>query len=85
MWERWDSEPFQRVELGEQTTPWDQVVAFRVRSRLAERGLTLQIQALKDGWSWSIRERPPDTVPAFGSLHQALYHADACTALWYPD
>jgi hypothetical protein len=67
------------------TTPSDQAVMFRVRQRLARRGLQLELRLEKHGWRWAITGQPPLTAHVFGSLHLALYHADAHTALRYKD
>jgi hypothetical protein len=85
MRERPDSDPLARVELSDATTPWDQVVMFRVRTRLAAHGLRLRLQAREGGWSWAIADGSQPLSPVFGSLHQALYHADAHTAARYPE
>ena len=66
------------------TTP-DQALMFRVRQRLASRGLQLELRAEKHGWRWAITGQPPLTAHFFGSLHLALHHADAHTALRYKD
>lgn len=67
------------------TTPSDQAVMLRVRQRLAGRGLQLELRLEKRGWRWAITGQPPPTAHVFGSLHLALYHADAHTALRYKD
>jgi hypothetical protein len=63
----------------------DQAVMFRVRHRLASRGLQLELRAEKHGWRWAIIGQPPLTAHYFESLHLALHHADAHTALRYKD
>jgi hypothetical protein len=67
------------------TTPSDQTVMFRVRHRLASRGLQLELRAEKHGWRWAITAQPRPTAHFFESLHLALYHADVYTALRYKD
>jgi hypothetical protein len=67
------------------TTPADQALMFRVRQRLASRGLQLELRAEKHSWRWAITGQPPLTAHFFGSLHLALHHADAHTALRYKE
>lgn len=67
------------------TTASDQAVMFRVRQRLASRGLQLELRSEKHGWRWAVTGQPPLTAHFFGSLHLALHHADAHTALRYKD
>jgi hypothetical protein len=82
------AEPLQTTEVltaPNLTSPSDQAVMFRVRQRLAARGLQLELRLEKHGWRWAITGQPPLTAHMFGSLHLALYHADAHTALRYKD
>jgi hypothetical protein len=67
------------------TTTSDQAVLFRIRHRLATRGLQLELRLEKHGWRWAITGQPPLTAHMFETLHLALYHADAHTALRYKD
>jgi hypothetical protein len=85
MRQQWTSNLLQQVELGDETTPSDQVVMSRVRTRLATHGLRLRLHARDGGWRWAIGENSHRLSPVFGSLHQALYHADAHTAARYPE
>jgi hypothetical protein len=73
------------LNASELTAPSDQAVMFRVRHRLASRGLQLELRAEKHGWRWAITGQPRPTAHFFESLHLALYHADAHTALRYKD
>jgi hypothetical protein len=79
------SRPTQALNASDFTIPSDQALMFRVRQRLAARGLQLELRTEKHGWRWAITGQPPLTAHFFGSLHLALHHADAHTALRYKE
>jgi len=70
-------------KASELTTIWDQIVLSRIRQRLAAHGLVLELHDENSGGRWTIPGHPLATPHIFGSLHLALYHADAYTAVWY--
>jgi hypothetical protein len=50
------------LNISDFTTPTDQALMFRVRQRLASRGLQLELRAEKHGWRWAITGQPPLTA-----------------------
>jgi hypothetical protein len=54
---------------------------LRVRDRLANHGMSLELHMVDGGWRWAIAGPLQRVSQVFGSLHLALYHADAHTAL----
>jgi hypothetical protein len=59
------------------------VTFLRVRDRLENAGLQLDLYVESDGFRWDIGGRPLHARRVFPTVQEALEHADTYTHFWY--